>query len=189
MNKRTRTALILIGVITLLAVLCGTVLAYMFRQTQEKDNRFEPGIVSCKVHEVTDSGISSELTEKSSIKIENTGNIAAYLRVRFVSYWVQTAADGSTDIAPISSEMPVFEIADGWIEGSNDTYYYTTPVSPGQLTDELLSQGTTIPLAEKDGYLQVIEVFAEAIQSQPESSVTESWPVTLDENGVIISSP
>jgi hypothetical protein len=41
---------------------------------------------------------------------------------------------------------------------------------------------------QTDGeYIQVLEVFAEAIQSLPSSAVTGSWHVTLDANGKIIS--
>lgn len=186
MKNRKKYSLILIAFLLALFIVCGTVLAYMFKQSEYKDNQFNPAEVSCEVHEVTDSNIPSRVTEKSSIKLKNTGNIDAYLRVRFVSYWVQTASDGSTKIASKPSVMPEFEIADGWIKGSNDTYYYQKPVAPGKLTYELLASESVIHLTEEDGYLQVVEVFAEAIQSKPEKAVTNRWNVELDVNGNII---
>ena len=121
-----------------------------------------------------------------------------------MSYWVQSLDGGTTDeddtteIVAKASEMPAFEIAEGWIKGSNDTYYYKKPVSPADsdnpdssdnMTGELLASGSTIVLTEKDGYQQVIEVFAEAIQSQPADAVINSWNVGLDGDGNIITVP
>ena len=181
MKKRTVYALILTVSFVLLSVACVTVFAYMFRKTDMKNNQFTPAVVSCEVHEETDAGV----TEKKSVRIKNTGNIHAYLRVRFVSYWIMTTEDGSSEIVSKPSEMPEFQIADGWLAGKDNTYYYKSPVSPDDFTEELLS--SKIILLEEDGYQQVIEIFAEAIQSKPDSAVIESWNVILDANGNIIS--
>ena len=177
MKKQTSKALILIGAIVLLVAVCGTALAYMFRITETKNNTFTPAEVSCEVHETTDEAV----TEKTSVRIKNTGNIDTYLRVRFVSYWV----NDNSQIVSKPSVMPEIQTADGWIAGKDNTYYYKAPVSPGDFTGELLS--SKIDLLEEDGYRQVIEIFAEAIQSKPAASVTESWSVTLDASGNIIS--
>lgn len=182
MNKHKVKILCIVGSALLLAALCGTVLAYMFRVTEPIENIFAPAYVDCEVAEATDS----QMTEKSSITVKNTGNIDAYLRVRFVSYWVRVTDDGKPEIVSKPSQMPEFKIADGWIDGGDDTYYYKSPVAPDQFTGELLADGEKIPLAEQDGYRQVIEVFAEAIQSDPASSVVDSWSVTLDADGNIV---
>lgn len=174
--KKHRILPVILIVVLVVTVLCGTVLAYMFRQTEYEDNYFTPAGVSCKVQEKTDS----PLTKKTSIKVQNTGNIDAYLRVRLVSYWV--GADGNIVAKP--SSVPEITPAEGWIKGTNDTYYYQSPISPENSTKELLS--APIVLAEdENGYLQVVEVFAEAIQSKPENAVTDSWNVSLDEAGRI----
>ena len=73
-----------------------------------------------------------------------------------------------------------------WILGKNNTYYYKTSVSPKDFTEELLAPGAVIQLAEEDGYRQVIEVFAEAIQSKPSSYVENSWNVIVDKDGNIV---
>lgn len=181
MKKRTGYTLIVIGALALLAVICATVYAYMFRETETKSNLFTPAVISCEVHEVTDASI----TEKTSVTVKNTGNIGAYLRVRLVSYWVRMAEDGTSEIISKPSVMPEFQMAEGWMAGNDNTYYYKTPVSPDGFTGELLS--STITLIEEDGYQQVIDIFAEAIQSKPASSVTESWNVQLDANDRIVS--
>lgn len=177
MKNRRIPLVILIVSLVLITVLCGTVLAYMFRQTDYKNNGFTPAQVSCLVMESFDG------EQKTDIKIKNTGNIDAYLRVRFVSYWV----DGAGKIVAKPSPNLSFPIAEGWIAGSNNTYYYKSSVSSGNETSSLLVN--PIVLVEEDGCKQVIEVFAEAIQSKPRDAVTNSWGVTVDSSGKITSVP
>ena len=128
------------------------------------------------------------MTRKTGITVENTSNISAYLRLRLVTYWVDTST-GTAQIVSKPSEMPHFDIAAGWLAGSNDTYYYTSPVSPNGFSGELLASGSVIPLVEEDGYLQVIEIFAEAIQYLPDDAVEDSWGVTLNSDGIITRVP
>lgn len=182
MNKKKLTKLFLLCIVCLLIAFAGNVIAYMFTKTDYKDNKFSPANVSCSVVET----VNTDVSEKSSITVKNTGNINAYLRVRFVSYWVQDN-EGTLELAAKASKMPEFEIADGWLKGSNDTYYYQFPVAPDTFSGELLA--SPILLSEEDGYLQVVEVFAEAIQSKPETSATDSWGVTINENGIISHVP
>lgn len=178
MKKHRILSILLIVSVAVSLTLCGTVLAYMFRQTEYIDNEFTPANVSCSVVEEFDG------VQKASIRVQNTGNIDAYLRVRFVFYWVDE--DGNIVAKP--SLMPEINMAAGWIKGSNNTYYYKEPVSPTEQTGSLLSSPITL---EKDtnGYLQVIEVFAEAIQSKPAKAATSSWQVTLDTKGHIATAP
>lgn len=178
MKKHRMPALILIAALIVALALCGAVIAYMFRQTEYKDNQFVPAEVSCKVAEVFDG------EQKTSIQVKNTGNIDAYLRVRLVSYWVDT--DGNIVAKP--SEMPKINMEADWIEGLNNTYYYQKPVAPDELTDNLLSS-PIILVKDENGYSQVLEVFAEAIQSEPQNAVTSSWGVILDPNGNITAAP
>lgn len=184
MKKIKTKKLILPAALVLLIVLllCGTVYALMFRQTEVVENKFSTAKVSCEVQEVTNEDVS----EKTSIKVKNTGNIPAYLRVRIVSYWVQEV-EGETKIAAKASSVPEITPGTGWIKASDNTYYYSSPVEADQLTGELLS--SKMELAKEDGYLQVVEVFAEAIQSKPGNSVESSWGVKLDGEGNIITAP
>ena len=176
MKQKKIFRVILILALLIAVSLCGTVFAYMFRQTEVTENNFTPAEVSCEVVEVT----NNPTTEKTSVKIQNTGNIDAYLRVRFVSYWVNDKGE----VAPMASKiLDEITIRSGWIQGSDQTYYYSEAVAAGELTPELLAG--PIALNAEDGYTQVIEVFAEAIQSQPTNAVVNSWKVTLDSDGNI----
>ena len=182
MNRRRLLIIILVAFFSVSSILCGKVIAYMFQQTQYEENLFTIAEVSCEVKEEFDG------VNKTSIQIQNTGNIDAYLRVRLVSYW----GDANGNIGAKPSSMPEVKMAvDYWVPGSNNTYYYRMPVEPGNFTQELLA--APIILAKDGDYLQVVEVFAEAIQSAPSgavtSAVTSAWSVTLDADGYIATAP
>ncbi|MBQ3500020.1 MAG: hypothetical protein IJA70_01140 [Oscillospiraceae bacterium] len=184
MNKKIRFLPVLLAALLVLTMASGSVFAYMKSKTPVFENEIIPAAVTCEAVEETDA----EKNIKTSIKVKNTGNIDAYLRVCLVTYWV----DESGNIMPIPSETLNFEYSDNWVKGSNDIYYYKSAVAPGALTEELLEEAESIKLktyiadAEKGTtYYQRIDVFAEAIQSLPAEAVTESWGVTLDGNGII----
>lgn len=173
-RKNLIRAVIVLSVV--LALLCGTAVALMFRQTSLLTNEFETAIVDCVVHETTDTG-SEIATSKSSITVQNTGNIPAYIRVRFVSYWV----DAEGHIVGKTSEMPIIPYYENtWFE-KDGIYYCRTPIAVGDSTPELLQSGKTIVLRAdtETGYHQVLEVFADAIQSEPLRAVTNSWGVAI----------
>ena len=178
MSRKMLKRVILILALVLLA-LCGTTFALMLRQTDSLDNRFTPAVVSCKVVE------SYTHPTKSSIQVQNTGNIDAYLRLRLVTYWV----NGDGEIIFGSATIPDFTLGENWIAGGDNTYYYKTPVAPGNRTGELLGNPITLIQDVGNGKYQVIEVFADAIQSEPGKAVAESWGVTLNDAGQITGVP
>lgn len=170
-NKRRFVPAVLLCVLAAV-VICGTVYAYMFHRTGEEGTTFTPATVSCKVAEEFNG------TEKSSITVQNTSNIPAYLRVRLVTYWV----NGEGEVAAKSSpELSIEYDSTKWIkDGDSDTFYCKTPVAPdapNNVTPELLT--LPIELTVEDGFKQVVDVFAEAIQAEPAKAVKDSWKVTL----------
>ena len=183
MNKKIRFLPVLLAALLVLTMASGSVFAYMKSKTPVFENEIIPAAVTCEAVEETDA----EQNLKTSIKVKNTGNVDAYLRVCLVTYWV----DESGNIMPIPSETLNFEYSDNWVKGSNGIYYYKSAVAPGALTKELLKEEsiklkTYIADAEKGTtYYQRIDVFAEAIQALPIDAVKESWKVTFDGNGLI----
>lgn len=170
MSKRIR--LWLIAALALCAAAAvGVTLSFMFKKA-EKTNTFVPAKVTCQVEESLLSGV------KSDVCVKNTGNAAAYLRIRLVSYYV----DDNGDIAgSVSSQYPALTLRNGWIAGADHTYYYPTPVEPDAKTGILCAPITldTVKLADGTPVYQVLEVFAEAIQAEPVGAVQEAWKVTV----------
>lgn len=170
MSKRIR--LWLIAALALCAAAAvGVTLSFMFKKA-EKTTTFVPAKVTCKVEESLFSGV------KRDVCVKNTGNAAAYLRIRLVSYYV----DNDNSIAGrVSSQYPALTLQNGWIAGADHTYYYPTPVEPGAKTKFLCDPITlgTVKLADGTPVYQVLEVFAEAIQAEPVGAVQEAWNVTV----------
>lgn len=175
MSKRIR--LWLIAALALCAAAAvGVTLSFMFKKA-EKTNTFVPAEVTCKVEESLFSGV------KSDVCVKNTGNVAAYLRIRLVSYYVY---DNGSIAGRVSSEYPALTLQNGWISGADHTYYYPTPVEPGAETGILCDPITlgTVELADGTTVYQVLEVFAEAIQAEPVRAVQEAWKVTVSDTKI-----
>lgn len=172
MRKRKIWTVLLFLQLGIILTLCGGVVAYMFQMAESKERELIPAEVSCEVVETFDG------ESKSSIQVKNTGNIPVYIRLRLVSYWTEADDTSSGQIVSESSEFPEVKLGQDWMEGENHTYYYKKPVSPDTLTENMLKE--PIVLQDKDGYQQVLEVFAEAIQSEPADAVGESWKINLN---------
>ena len=173
--RRLIPAILLLAL--LLTLVCGTVYAYMFMRTGGENVTFQPARVSCTVEETFDG------ENKSDIKVTNTGNVDAYLRVRLVTYWIHGEGENAGKVAAESSPALNIVPADGWLKGEDNTFYYKVPVAPGKSTPSLFSGSLT--LGQNGEFLQVIDVFAEAIQANPATAVTTSWDVTVDSSGTI----
>lgn len=173
--KKMKILSALLAVI-ILVIISGSVGAYMRKQTGTVENTFIPAEVSCEVVETFDNNL------KTDISIKNTGTVDAYLRLSFVTYWV----DKNGDIIMKEPKELSFEYdSSKWFE-LKGIYYYKDPVMPGESTADLLEEGKSIGLyTEGTGdnvTRQVIEVFAEAIQSIPSDAVTEAWDVNVNAN-------
>ena len=189
MSKRIKHLLIA-GAALSIAAAVGLTLAFMFKKA-EKTNLFIPAEVACAVREKTDgsevTGIAAVCSEKSDIRVENTGNVKEFIRLRLVSYYVNSNGDIAGTAA---SQYPNLTLKNGWIAGANHTYYFPYSVEPGEATEILcepftlgqtqLENGTTV--------YQVIEVIAEAVQTEPVSAAREAWGVTVT-NNMITATP
>ena len=143
--------------------------------------------VSCAVREKMDgnevNGTDAVGGEKSDIRVENTGNVKEFIRLRLVSYYV----DSNGDIAgTAASQYPNVTLKNGWIAGANHTFYYPYPVEPGKATEILCEPFSLGQMQLENGTMvyQVIEVIAEAVQAEPISAVREAWGVTVTNNTI-----
>ena len=184
-NKRFTRILI---VFVLLAVLIPSVYAYMIHKSQTVANNSVPGKVTCDIEEAYNG------TTKSSIKVKNTGNVDAYIRVRLVFHW----EDSKGNVVARNMTTPTVSYDNTkWIKDTADgfTYYYTGRVAPNEFTPEFLSNNFTMEpvVVDVNGtdytYYPVMEVLAEAIQADGKiddnPAVTDAWGVTVGANGII----
>jgi hypothetical protein len=97
-NRKTSFLPVLIIAIVLFATTCGSVFALMTTKTPVLENTIEPAKVSC---ELTEDFIQEE-NKKTAIRVKNTGNVDAYIRVCLVTYCVNI--DDPTQIIAYSSQ-------------------------------------------------------------------------------------
>ena len=143
-------------------------------------NEFTPGEVTIQVDETFNG------TTKQNVRIKNTGNVPAYIRVALVPAWV----DDEGNIAAKPAYLDDCNIAWGedgngyendWFIGSDGFYYCKTVIEPDGSTPILIKSCTV-----KDGeheYDFELQVIASAVQSLPTSTVGEVWPVVVDPDG------
>lgn len=128
-------------------------------------NTFVAGDVQCSIDETFDH------VSKSSIKVINTGNVDEYVRVAVIGNWCDTAGNV---VAPWNGAIAP---AIGW-SYQDGYYYYNTVIAPGDSSVNLLTSpitSATLPEGVPSGAELKIDVLAQAIQSKPAETVTETW--------------
>lgn len=147
--------LLIVGLATILAIgLITAVAAYYLQENRGEEASYEMAYVSCEIQEDFNG------QQKNSIIVKNTSNVPAYIRVRLISYW-QTP---SGKIAGRSSPELKVTAAEGWTSEGKDVWSYSEPVEPGTSTPNLLSTPLYLQ-TDGEGYIQVVKVLAEAIQT------------------------
>ena len=149
-------------------------LAYIITNTTSITNKFTPAQVSCEILEDFSDGIS-----KKDVRVQNTGDAPAYIRVKLLPYWYDKEND--TIIAK-TSWTPSFTPDVEWVLGEDGYWYYTYPVNPGECTSALIP---SLALDQDDVSLarQVLEIIASCIQAEPADAVKDAWSGT---NGSVI---
>ena len=161
-----RSGILLAAVIVLLAGAVGGSWAFLVSQSESVQNNFTYAHVRCTIDEKFENGV------KSDVKIQNTGDIPAYIRARIVVTWKD--ANGKVSAVPvINTDYTIAFNATDWTQ-QGDYWYCKTAVDAGGETPVLIIKCEKKGNAPKDYDLSV-EILADAIQSEPASAVTEAW--------------
>ena len=172
--KRINKKVILLAVSLLLilsAAIGGTV-AYLIDQTGSITNTFTPAKVTPGIDENFDGSV------KNDVKITNTGDIPAYIRVKVVVTW-KDAQGNVYGAAPKAGTDYNWTIPanNDWVKGSDGFYYYTKPVPAGEKTSILLTDCKPVDGKAPAGYSLSVDIHAQAIQAEPTTAVTSAWKV------------
>ena len=173
-----RQVLLLAALAVIAMGVVGGTVAYLLTNTTPVVNTFEPGKVSCEIHEHFDN------TTKKNVQIKNTGTIDAYIRATYVINWLDLSGKIVASV-PDGYEYNLSENPEGkWKKGDDGYFYYPSPVAPENLTEgSLLTCTVTYP--ENPEYTLSVEILADAIQAEPVSVVQENWNVTVGNDGKI----
>lgn len=160
--KKFRWPLLLAALALALAAVGGS-LAWLLDQPAAAENRFSPGRVPNTVEEDVENGV------KNNVRIQNTGNVDAYIRAALVFTWVDDAGHVGSEQPQPGADFSWDPVLDGWKRGSDGYYYHLRPVAPGDFTGILF---TGCQAGEKKGFRLSVEILGQSVQAQG-----------LDENG------
>lgn len=166
-----KTALIL-SLCLIFALAVGTTFALLKANTDPVTNTFTAAKSGTDIVEKLDG------SQKTSIKVQNTGTAVSYVRVKLVMNWVDE--NGNVSAEPVNITP---SITDNWFL-KDGIYYYKMPVAAKDFTTNLLKTPITQDAAP-EGYHLEVTVLAESIQAAPSKAVTDSWGVGVDSNGYL----
>ena len=166
-----KTALIL-SLCLIFALAVGTTFALLKANTDPVTNTFTAAKSGTDIVEKLDG------SQKTSIKVQNTGTAVSYVRVKLVMNWVDE--NGNVSAEPVNITP---SITDNWFL-KDGIYYYKMPVAAKDFTTNLLQTPITQDAAP-EGYHLEVTVLAESIQAAPSKAVTDSWGVGVDSNGYL----
>lgn len=169
------------------ALAVGGTIAWLTDSTDEVVNVFEPSGVPITVVEDFDG------ETKSEVRIQNQGDIDAYIRAYVAINWTDSAGNVVTDVPSGYSYDITGSIGsseNGWVPGADGYYYYLTPVDPDDGNPETTADMTGILIdsikqtrAGDDYFLQV-DIVAQSIQADgvnadEDPAVVEAWGPTV----------
>ena len=167
-----KTALIL-SLCLIFALAVGTTFALLKASTDPVENTFTAAKSGTHIDEELDG------SQKTSIKVQNTGTAVSYVRVKLVMNWVDES--GNVSATPVNITVDYDNTK--WFE-QDGIYYYKMPVAANGETTNLLQTPITQGTAP-EGYHLEVTVLAESIQAAPSAAVQQSWGVGVDSNGYL----
>lgn len=179
LKRRRLTPLAAAALLMVLFMSVGGTLAWLTAHTSAITNTFTVATPGVDIEEGFDK------QTKSDVKVKNTGEVEAYIRVALIPTWTSDAEGKNPVGEPASLEDLKIEgtfPGAGWLKGSDGYYYYQTPVAPGGRTAVLLQKAT---VTTKNGYSMNLQILAEAVQAEPASAVENVWPVSVGSGGTL----
>lgn len=186
---RAKALLLIASLAVLLTATVGSTAAWLVSKPAAVENDFVPGKVACQVLEKF--GTESGASVKRGVRVKNTGNTDAYIRVLLVFTWKDKDGNifSNKPQEGIDYQIVMDDLTD-WIKQESDAgtyYYYKKPVARDAETDvliELLRQADGVTGPENGKYKLSVDILADAVQADPPQAVEESWGVAV-ENGEI----
>ena len=179
-GKRAVALLVLTLSLTSVVVL-GTV-AYIIDSTDMLTNIFTPAEIASEV-----------VVSGTEISARNTGDVEAYIRATVVVTWVDSTGNVHA-VAPVrGTDYTIsYDTTGSWVYGNDGFWYYKSVVPAGTetvsvtaplITSYGLVGGASVP----EGATGLsVEVLTSAIQTEPTTTVSSVWNVTVNGDGTIV---
>lgn len=185
---RAKALLLIASLAVLLTATVGSTAAWLVSKPAAVENDFVPGKVACQVLEKFDT--ESGAYVKRGVRVKNTGNTDAYIRVLLVFTWKDKDGNIFSNKPQEGKDYQINKNLTDWIKQESDAgtyYYYKKPVKPGKETGKLIEslyQITGVTGPENGKYKLSVDILADAVQADPPEAVKDSWGVDV-ENGEI----
>lgn len=174
-----KSVILLISVSALMLMVIGTSLSFLKTQKGPLVNEFASSYVTSEVIEKFENNI------KSNVKIQNTGDIDAYIRAAVIVTWKDKSGNVYPQMPVAGTDYTIVFSDSRWDRETTDGYYYyTEPVDSKGYTEVLIKEVKPVDSKTPEGYWLSVEILGDAIQSLPTKAVESSWGVTVT-NGQI----
>ena len=187
-----RSLILLLTLVLLIGSGIGMTVGFLSTRTEPVQNDFTYGKVSCEVLETFDKENNRYI--KRDVRIKNTGNTSAYIRVLLVFTWKDKDGNVYVNKPQINKDYQINpDLSKGWSIYQNSigtfSYYYKYPVAAGEATPNLidsLRQTPGVVGPENGKYALSVEIVADAVQAEPADAVTNAWDgATVDAEGTL----
>lgn len=176
-----RSLILLLTLVLLIGSGIGMTVGFLSTRTEPVQNDFTYGKVSCEVLETF--GKENNRYIKRDVRIKNTGNTSAYIRVLLVFTWKDEKGNVYVNKPQINEDYQINpDISNDWSTYQNSigtfSYYYKYPVAAGEETPNLidsLRQTPGVVGPENGKYALSVEIVADAVQAEPADAVTDAW--------------
>ena len=156
-----------------LVLSAGSTIAWIYTNSPKVENTFIPATSGIDIQEDFDG------ETKENVNVLNTGDYDIYVRVALVPVWEDADGKPVGEAASLANDFTITGAfpGTGWEKGSDGFYYYTSKVSSGETTKDLITTATVKADAVglTKGYVMNLQVFAQSIQAEPDDAVRESW--------------
>ena len=165
----------LVSLLLVIGVTIGGTLAYIVADSGPVKNTFTPSEVTTYVAETVNGNTKSE------VMIKNTGDTTAYIRAAVVITWQDVNGNIYGQAPEAGKNYTAWTPGNGWEQGSDGFYYWTSPVKSDDedpvncSTGVLIESIAPVGASPADGYYLTVEIIGSGIQSVPTSVVTEEW--------------
>ncbi len=168
-KRARRIKILLVSAAACAAIIIGTgtSVAWLGAQSDPISNEFSTAEVTCRISETFSDGL------KSDVRIQNTGNMDAYIRTALTPVW----KDGD-NIAGMPASLSDCSITWNdsfgtiWVCGCDGYYYCKQPIGPGDYTPVLIDECT---VSTSGDYRFELQISAQAVQALPVYVVTDIW--------------
>ena len=181
---RAKALLLIASLAVLLTATVGSTAAWLVSKPAAVENNFVPGKVACQVLE--DFGAESGTSVKRDVRVQNTGNTDAYIRVLLVFTWKDKDGNIFSNKPQEGIDYQINKNLTDWIKQESDAgtyYYYKKRVARDAETDvliELLRQADGVTGPENGKYKLSVDILADAVQADPPEAVADSWGVAVE---------